>query len=164
MRKPSAKNKIELNPLWQLLRKTYGMETAFQSFGPYHGASIVPKMIDAHTVEVTMPLVPLNTNYVGTHFGGSLYSMCDPFFMFILMENLGPGYIVWDKSARIEFLKPGRGTVRAVFHVSAEEVEAIKGIIVENGKAVRNYTVTVEDENGAEVARVSKEIYIRRKA
>nr|HAD52477.1 tetrameric acyl-CoA thioesterase [Algoriphagus sp.] len=40
-----------------------------------------------------------NRNLVGTAFGGSLYAMCDPFFMFILMINLGRDYIVWDKTA-----------------------------------------------------------------
>jgi hypothetical protein len=37
----------------------------------------------------------------GTHFGGSLYAMCDPFFVFIITMNLGDKYIVWDKSATI---------------------------------------------------------------
>jgi len=54
---------------------------------------------DFQTIDVEMPLRFWNRNYVGTHFGGSLYSMCDPFFMVMLMENLGPDYIVWDKAA-----------------------------------------------------------------
>ncbi len=69
------------------------MEAAFQMFGPYRGAAIFPKIIDRNTVFVTMPLVVLNTNCVGTHFGGSLYSMCDPFYMFLLLENLGTDYV-----------------------------------------------------------------------
>ena len=39
----------------------------------------------------------LNRNYVGTHFGGSLFAMTDPFYMLMMMRNLGPDYIVWDK-------------------------------------------------------------------
>ena len=58
-------------------------------------------------IEVHMPLRFWNKNYVGTHFGGSLYTMCDPFFMLILVNNLGSGYIVWDKAATIRFKKPG---------------------------------------------------------
>ena len=67
-----------------------------------------------------------NRNYVGTHFGGSLYAMTDPFYMLMLIQILGPGYIVWDKSASIKFVKPGRGSVTADFHVTNEFVEEIK--------------------------------------
>ncbi|EXE18898.1 translation elongation factor P domain protein [Acinetobacter baumannii 1440750] len=46
-------------------------------------------------VRVKMPLTWKNQNLVGTHFGGSLYSMVDPFYMLILMHHLGSKYIVW---------------------------------------------------------------------
>jgi len=59
-----------------------------------------------------------NANYVGTHYGGSLYSMADPFFMVMLIENLGKDYIVWDKAATIRFKKPGRGKMSAGFRLS----------------------------------------------
>jgi hypothetical protein len=44
--------------------------------------------------------------------------MCDPFYMFLLIRNLGDDYMVWDKSASIEFVKPGKGTVKVLFHFS----------------------------------------------
>ena len=66
---------------------------------------------DFTKIEAQMKMRWYNRNLVGTHFGGSLYSMCDPFYMFILMENLGKGYIVWDKAATIRFKKPGLTTV-----------------------------------------------------
>ena len=62
-----------------------------------------------------MRLTSWNRNFVGTHFGGSLYSMCDPFFVLILSAALGRDYVVWDKAAAIRFLRPGRGTVKATF-------------------------------------------------
>jgi len=65
-----------------------------------------------------MPLRFYNRNYVGTHFGGSLYSMVDPFYMLMLMNILGPGYIVWDKAASIRFKKPGKGVMKASFHLA----------------------------------------------
>ncbi|HET6604551.1 MAG TPA: DUF4442 domain-containing protein, partial [Xanthomonadaceae bacterium] len=58
-----------------------------------------------------------NANYVGTHFGGSLFAMTDPFRMIPVLRCLGPDYIVWDQSGSIEFVKPGRGTVHAVFEL-----------------------------------------------
>ena len=66
-----------------------------------------------------------NRNYVGTHYGGSLYSMTDPFYMLMLMNNLGPGYIVWDKAAAIGFGKPGKGRVRAEFRLTGAQLDDI---------------------------------------
>src|SRR5690606_22783581 len=40
-----------------------------------------------------------NRNYVGTHFGGSLFAMTDPFWMILTLRSFGDGYIVWDKAA-----------------------------------------------------------------
>ena len=41
-------------------------------------------------------------------FGGSLYAMTDPFFALMVMHNLSSDYVVWDKSASIDFLAPAR--------------------------------------------------------
>ncbi len=84
-------------------------------YSPYRGAGIEIDQIDLNNyfIRVKMPLTRKNQNIVGTHFGGSLYSMVDPFYMLILMHHLGSKYIVWDKSATIHFLAPGRSTVYA---------------------------------------------------
>ncbi|MBE7439460.1 MAG: YiiD C-terminal domain-containing protein [Spirochaetales bacterium] len=160
-----AKERANFNvfPLWKFLQDEFGFDESFHVFGPFLGASIRPRTIDPCTIEVFMPLVLNNTNYVGTHFGGSLYSMCDPWYMAILIRNLGPDYIVWDKSARIEFVRPGRGTVSAQFHVSPEEMAEIKEIVAKDRKTIRHYNTRVVDENNQVVALVEKEIYIRRK-
>jgi acyl-coenzyme A thioesterase PaaI-like protein len=104
-----------------------------------------------------------NRNYVGTHFGGSLYSMCDPFFMLILMENLGRGYVVWDKAATIRFRRPGKGTVRAVFHIPAERIAEIRAAADRDGKVEPTFHVDVVNEQGEVVADVEKLVYVRRK-
>lgn len=152
---------FEVYPMWKFIRDTYGMEEAFRFFGPYRGASIVPSIIDQYTVEVRMPLVVSNTNYVGTQFGGSLYSMADPFYMFILMFNLGTDYIIWDKSAQIEFIKPGTGEVRAKFHIPNSEIETVKEIVARDRKTTRFYETDILGESGEVVAHVKKELYIR---
>lgn len=79
---------------------------------PYLGAGIKVSLLDERemVVEVSMRLKKLNSNYVGVHFGGSLYSMVDPFYMLILMKKLGGSYIVWDKAASIQFKSPGART------------------------------------------------------
>ena len=89
--------------------------------------------------------------------------MCDPFYVFILMANLGKGYIVWDKTARIEFVKPGKGKVQAVFEISPVKIEQIRSEIDELGKNTYWFQTEVLDEAGEVVARVEKEIYVRKK-
>ena len=64
---------------------------------PLLGAGIRVRWRSNRVVDVEMKLRPWNRNYVGTHYGGSLYSMTDPFYMLMLMENLGRDYIVWTK-------------------------------------------------------------------
>lgn len=64
-----------------------------------------------------------NKNYVGTHFGGSIYSMTDPFYMLMLLNLLGKGYIVWDKSASIRYKIPAKGSLYARFELSMDQVE-----------------------------------------
>jgi acyl-coenzyme A thioesterase PaaI-like protein len=152
----------KVHPLWKFLQDSYGMQEAFEIFGPYKGANIFPKLVDKNTIEVTMPLVLSNTNYVGTHFGGSLYSMADPFYMFLLMWNLGESYIVWDKSAKIEFLKPARSTVKVLFHLPDSEFEEVKKILTKQKKVTRIYSTEILDEEKTVVCKLEKELYIRR--
>lgn len=149
-------------PRWQKLRDELGFDAAFTQFGPYTGANIQVRSLDRYTVESSMTLVETNTNYVGTHFGGSLYSMCDPFFMFLLMQNLGDGYIVWDKAANIDFIKPGKGTVTARFYISEEELNALRDELTKVKKLDRIYECEVKDEQGDVVARMKKTLYVRR--
>ena len=70
---------------------------------PFAGAGIRVVRLDAdwRAIDVEMKLRFWNSNYVGTHYGGSLYSMTDPFYMLMLIENLGREYVVWDKAATI---------------------------------------------------------------
>ncbi|MEC7378325.1 MAG: DUF4442 domain-containing protein, partial [Pseudomonadota bacterium] len=98
-----------------------------------------------------------------THFGGSLYSMVDPMYMLLLMRRLGNDYIVWDKSASINFIRPGKGTVTARFELTDERVEAIRTATAGGEKMLPEWDVDVVDESGETVARVHKVLYVRRK-
>ncbi len=115
-------------------------------------------------IDVEMKLRRWNRNYVGTHYGGSLYSMTDPFFMLMLIENLGRDYIVWDKSASIRFRKPGKGLVRANFRLSDEQIQEIRDAFQSAEKIDRTFAVEVKDDSGTVIAEVQKLIHIRRKA
>ena len=134
-------------------------------YPPFLGAGVRLKSVseDFRTIEVHMPLRFWNKNYVGTHFGGSLYTMCDPFFMLILVNNLGPDYIVWDKAATIRFKKPGKGLVKAVFHVPTEKIEEIRAQADAQGKIEPQFQTVVTDVAGNVIAEVDKLLYVRRK-
>jgi len=134
-------------------------------YAPFLGAGIrVKRLVPGwKEIDVEMKLRWWNANYVGTHYGGSLYSMTDPFFMVMLIENLGKDYIVWDKSASIRFKKPGRGTVFAKFRLTDEQIGEIKQALATEKKIERVFAVEVKDESGAVIAEVEKLLHIRRK-
>ena len=118
---------------------------------------------DLRSIDVELRLRFWNRNYVGTHYGGSLYSMTDPFYMLMLMEHLGRDYIVWDKAATIRFRKPGKGTVRAEFRLTQQTLDDIRSRLSSTEKYEPTFLVQVKDEAGEIVAEVEKVIYIRRK-
>ncbi len=118
-------------------------------YPPYLGAGVrVRPSADLRTFEVRMKLRFWNRNLVGTAFGGSLYAMCDPFFMLILIEALGRGYVVWDKAATIRFRRPGRGTVKATFHISQERIDEIRAAADAGGKVEPVFKAEVFDGPG----------------
>ncbi len=133
-------------------------------YPPFLGAGIRVNIApDFRTIQVKMTLRWYNLNAVGTHFGGSLYAMCDPWFMLILMKALGDDYILWDKAATIRFLKPGRGTVRATFHLTQETIDSLRARADAGEKLEPTFTVDVCDEQGQIVAQVDKLLYIKKK-
>jgi acyl-coenzyme A thioesterase PaaI-like protein len=139
------------------------MERHINLYPPLVGAGIRSHSIDESTVEVEMKLTVFNRNLVGVHFGGSLYAMCDPWFMLILMRLLGRDYIVWDKAASIQFKKPGRGRVKARFHIPLERVDEIRRDADVQGKIEPVFNVDVVDDDGQVIAKVEKLLYVRRK-
>lgn len=132
---------------------------------PFLGAGIRVRSIaaDFHEAHVELRQGWLNRNYVGTHFGGSLFAMTDPFYMLLLLQRLGGEYIVWDKDSRIRFLKPGRGTVHAVFRLPDAELREIRAQADNQGKCEPVFTIQVTDRDGEVVAEVIKTLYVRRK-
>ncbi len=145
--------------------KTYFLKALLNYWPPFLGTGIWVKKIsnDYHYIRVEMKMRFWNKNYVGTHFGGSLYAMVDPFYMLMLLKILGKNYIVWDKSANINFIKPGKGNVYAEFLFSEKQVEEIKTITDKQHKYEPTYKVFIKDSNGSTVAEVDKTLYIRKK-
>ena len=134
-------------------------------FPPYIGAGIKLKKVnqDKTRMEVELRKTWFNKNLFGTHFGGSLYAMCDPFYVFIVHNYLGKGYVVWDKSAEIKFIKPGTGKVKAIFEISQEKLLELKAEVDNNGKHTVFFETIITNEDQEVVAKVRKEIYMRKK-
>jgi hypothetical protein len=145
--------------------KKRNMRLYMNVWPPFVGAGIRVTRLDAdwRALDVEMKLRFWNSNYVGTHYGGSLYSMTDPFYMLMLIENLGREYVVWDKAATIRFKKPGVGKMRAEFRVSEEQINGIRESLKTERKVEPVFVVEVRDEGGGVVAEVEKILHVRRR-
>lgn len=135
-------------------------------YGPYLGAGVRVRSIakDFRQIRVAMKLSWFNRNIMGVHFGGSLYSMVDPHLMLMLMQVLGKGYHVWDQSAQIDFVKPGRGKVHSILTITDDDLVQIKAQTRDGNKYLHHFKVTVRDEKDEIVARANKVVYVRKKS
>ena len=129
-------------------------------FAGIHVAAISP---DWRHARVELRMRPWNRNYVGTHFGGSLFAMTDPFWMIMVLQRLGPGYLVWDQAAEIRFVKPGRGTVVAEFRLDDAVVDQLRAAAEGGEKVLHWFDMDVTDPSGDVVAHLRKQVYVRRK-
>ena len=129
----------------------------------FAGVHLTELSADYTRARVELRLRPWNRNYVGTHFGGSLFAMTDPFWMLMVLHHLGRDHVVWDKAGEIEFVKPGRGVVRADFALDAATLDALRTGAAGGAKVLRWFENDVVDADGDVVARVRKQLYVRRK-
>ena len=141
------------------------MRWGFNLFPAYcaTGARITYVSGDFREVRVRLPLSWQTRNYVGTIFGGSMYAAIDPVYMIMLIKNLGPDYLVWDKSACINFKKPGRSTLQARFLIDVGELDAIRRELEHAHHVDRTYFVDLKDDQGVVHASAEKVVYIRKK-
>lgn len=141
------------------------LKLALNLYPPYLGAGVKVTYIseDWKELHVSMSLRWFNRNAVGTHFGGSLYSMIDPHLMLLLMRLLGKEYLVWDKTADIEFVKASKSRVTSLIKITNEDLEVIKNKTDNGEKYFSNFVVEIRDEENNLVARVKKTIYVRKK-
>jgi acyl-coenzyme A thioesterase PaaI-like protein len=135
-------------------------------YGPFVGAGVklLSMSPDYRQARVAMKLTFYNKNYMGTQFGGSLYAMTDPWYMLMLIKNLGHDYIVWDKAATINFRKPGKGTVYADFNLTEAHLAEIRQALTTVNKMDYVFKVEIRDDDRKLIAEVDKVLYIRRKS
>lgn len=151
--------------LRKILSTPTGLRRVLAWWPPYRAAGIKVLHIadDWSSARVRLRLGRLNRNYFGTQFGGSLYSMSDPFYALLALNRLGRDYIVWDKAGEIEYVSPGRGDVFAQFSLTAEQLEQIREDTADGSKALPWFATEVVAADGTVVARVRKQLYVRRK-
>jgi hypothetical protein len=132
---------------------------------PFAGAGIRVRSIapDFREFVVEMPLRRYNRNVYGAHFGASLYAMTDPFFVLMLSRNLGPDYVVWDRSACIDYIATGRSRVRAVLKLHDADLESIRSMTDSGSKHLHLFHAEVVDAEDLLVARIEKLVYVRRR-
>ena len=70
---------------------------------------------------------------------------------------------MWDKSANINFVKPGRGTVYAEFNIEQDEINQIVKDLESKKKVNPKFTVNITDTEGETIAVVEKVLHISKK-
>ena len=141
------------------------LRVVMNAYPPFLFAGIRVKELtdDFRHARVELRLSRATANYVGTQYGGSLYSMTDPFWMIMILRNLGDDYVVWDKRGEIEFVAPGTSHVTTSFDLTDSVLEEIREAAAGGEKVLRWFDNDVVAEDGTLVARVRKQVYVRRK-
>lgn len=142
-----------------------GMRRMLNIWPPFlfSGIKVLEISKDFRHVKVRLKKKVLTSNYVGTLFGGSLFAMTDPFYMLMILQNLGNDYIVWDKRSDIEYVSPGKSTVFAEFNLVENELDEIRSVVASEGKYLKWFEVDIKSADGTVVAIVKKQIYVRKK-
>jgi len=129
----------------------------------FAGIHVVKISPDYRQARIELRQRPWNRNAVGVHFGGSLFAMSDPMYMLMLMGIFKGEYLIWDKAACIDFIKPGRGTVYAEFEITDHLLEDIKRMTASGEKYLPVLPVVIKDGEGDTVATVERTLYIKKK-
>ena len=141
------------------------LRIALNWWSPFRGAGIRVRHIAPGLRSITVEMRLRSSNRIdgGSHFGGSLYAMTDPFFALMVRANLGDEFLVWDKAGSIEYVAPGRGSVWARFELADADLAHIVRMTASGDKHLHLFRVEVKDDEDMVVARVEKMVYVRRK-
>ena len=129
----------------------------------FSGISLTRVSEDYREAEVQLKKHWYNQNYVGVHFGGSLFAMTDPFWMIMTLKSLGNDYIVWDQAGEIRFVAPGREDVFAEFRIDEAVLDELRAATANGEKCLRWFDTDIRTASGELVATVRKQLYVRRK-
>ncbi|MEH6451002.1 MAG: DUF4442 domain-containing protein [Oleispira sp.] len=125
------------------------------------GAKVTYVSSDFHDVCIKLPCNWRTRNHMGITWGGSLYAALDPIYGVMLYKLLGPRFRVIDSEAKIRFLKPGRGTLYAHFHIPKKDLHEFQQLTTHD-KTQISYQVSLKDKQGLVHATCDKRIHINR--
>ena len=142
--------------------KTWRFRTLMNWYPMYFGTGgkILFWSGDSREVQLRLRRNAWTYNYVGTIFGGSMFSASDPFYMLMLYQILGNQYVVWDKSASIRFRKPGRSTLYMRYELTDEVIDEIKRDVAATRQTERSFTLQWVDQHGVVHAEIERLCYI----
>lgn len=141
------------------------LKLALNIWPPYIGTGIkITDLADDYSyAKVIIKQRFYNLNYFGTHYGGNLFTMTDPFYILMIAHRLGKEYFVWDQKAIIEYVKPGKGTLTAEFCVTDEMVDEFRKKAEKGDKHLPVLETNIVNQAGETVAKLTRTIYIRKK-
>lgn len=156
-----------IDPLKRFLDSPGRMRAALNIWPTYAACGVRVKHIsnDWRRAVIVLKKGRLNSNYFGTQFGGTMFSMVDPFFAVMAYHALSDSgeYVVWDKAGEIEFVKPGHTDLRAELVITEDDLAQIRGAAQNGDKVLRWFSVDLTDTKGETVAKVRKQLYVRRR-
>lgn len=151
--------------LIKLLGKGFAFKLLFNISPMYRrtGGRLIEVSDDLKFVKIKLPLTYKTRNYMGTLYGGHMYSCVDGIYMVQLINILSKNYVVWDKSASIRFRRPGNQTLFAEFKITDKLLAEIKNGIREHQEKDFHLSVHLSDKEGNVYAEIEKVIYIANK-
>jgi acyl-coenzyme A thioesterase PaaI-like protein len=149
-------------PRWRpaLLRLGFNLYPSYRATG----GRVIHVSRDLKTIRVMLRRSWRTVNPAGALFGGALYAAADPMFAMLLALHLGDDVVVWDKAGQIRYRRPGRSHLYADFHVTDEELAAVRQALRERGETERSFRVELRDRHGEAHVDLEKTVYIATKA
>lgn len=113
-------------------------------------------------VSITIPLNEQTQNFMGIVYGGIMYSATDAIYLTMLWYRLGLDYMLVDKCADVQYLRPGLGNLTVDFHLPEETVQSIIDELKESKSTLREFVIDIKDDKQKSVCKITKSIYIRK--
>lgn len=92
-----------------------------------------------------------------------MYAAVDPIWMVLLIRALGDDYVVWNRLGSIEFLRPGRSTLRARFLLEESEVDSIRDALEGEPSVERTWSTDLVSSAGEVHAVVAVTVHVRKR-
>jgi len=127
------------------------------------GGRVIYISPDETEVHIKLPHKWNTKNFVGTIYGGHIYSAIDGVHFTLFLRKFKNKYILWDKSSTIRFIKPARTSLIAKIKIPLQEFDYIQNQLQHNESIERTYTIEWKDIAGNTVAHIEKVLYFKNK-